>query len=521
MDETRRSKEGRTSAATVAEDGSRAPTVGDVLAQNEVTPSIGTLQPGHLVAERYRIEHLVGVGGMGAVYKATDERLRRAVALKTLAPFATNDSDARRRFETEARAASAIHHAGVVAVHDFGVDGPMPFIVLEYLRGEDLAAVLNRQMRLDVAATTDIMLGVCAGVFAAHEAGVIHRDLKPSNVFTVKGSGVQTVKVLDFGVSKLVSSREHSLTGKGDIIGTIDYMSPEQAGGRPVDARSDQFSLGVILYRCVTGRTPHRGETTVETLRRILVGDFPRPRQLVPELPAEFEALLCRAMALEPEGRFPSVHHLGRALLAHASERGRRQWTDTFDGQAPSQSTTQAARGVDAPPRPGSGTQTFPAPATVLQPGPPEPELPSTRTVLPGERPSQGVSATVQPVMADAASPMAIGSGGGRPRHRWTVVLAGLAVLAAAGWGLAWFGSAHRAKNAPEAHAPAPLPAPALLPDASASEDAGTDVRAAPSAQPAASATETQRSGRTRPARTPKPRPEAIKYTPNGVPILR
>lgn len=517
MDDTRRD-ESQAAAATVADDGTKQ-VVGPVpipidVPQDTATPSVGTLQPGQMVAGRYRIDHLLGVGGMGAVYKATDDRLSRAVALKTLAPFATNDPDSRRRFETEARAASAIHHPGVVAVYDFGVDGHVPFIVLELLRGEDLSAVLKRQTRMDVAEAIDIMLGVCAGVCAAHEAGVIHRDLKPSNIFVVSTGAVQAVKVLDFGVSKIVTSRDCSQTGKSDVMGTLEYMSPEQALGRSVGQYSDQFSLGVILYRCLTGHSPHRGASAADTLRRLLTGDFPRPRELVPDLPFAIEDLICRTIAGEAEKRWPSVHQLGRELLPYASERGRRQWLDTFECPTPSiQAPAPAAPAASS--RAGLGTQTFPAAVTVIQGDQRTlPELPPTHTM------QKVPSGTVQPVIGSIDISSIAKPASGRSWRRWAVI-GGIGILATTG-GLAALvfrpGSPGDPVVAPPALVSAPSPVPVLPVDAAAPRD----VRVSPpDTQLVGAPAETESVDQSKAARPRKPRSAAIKFTPNGVPILR
>jgi eukaryotic-like serine/threonine-protein kinase len=313
--------------------------------QSPAAPGGDLLRPGQRLAQRYEIGQLIGKGGMGAVYRAADLRLKRTVAVKTLAPFGASDPGARSRFEREAQAASAIDHLNIVAVFDYGVDGSLPFIVMEYLRGTDLAQVLA-EGPLSVQRATDVALGICAGVFAAHEVGIIHRDLKPQNVFIVPAGAGDIVKVLDFGVSKRSTSVEASLTDQGDVVGTVHYMSPEQAEGRLLDERSDQFSIGVILYRAVVGKTPHPGQTTQAILVNIARAHFPPPREILPDIDHGFETVLLRAMSLRPADRFPSVHHLGRALLPFASERGRRQWTDTFTVDSPNVPVTRAHRPV-------------------------------------------------------------------------------------------------------------------------------------------------------------------------------
>src|SRR5947209_10727305 len=194
---------------------------------------------------KYRIVRLMGEGGMGAVYEAVHPVLKKRFAIKTLLPTVAVQRDARARFLREAEAASRINHPNVVAVLDVGTEGDTPYLVMEFLEGETLDALLARRTVLPVADAVDLMLPVISAVSTAHEHGVIHRDLKPQNIFLSRGPWGEAIpKVLDFGVSKLVDDGEAvALTGTQAMLGTVTYMSPEQArGARGVDARSDQYA---------------------------------------------------------------------------------------------------------------------------------------------------------------------------------------------------------------------------------------------------------------------------------------
>ena len=321
-----------------------------------MTDGQGMLRPG-VVLGKYRIVGQLGSGGMGSVYEAVHTGIGKPVALKTMTAALANDPRAEQRFLREAAAASRLEHPHVVDVTDFGSDSGVIYIVMELMRGEDLAALVQRAPAgLDVSFVADVMLPVCAGVFAAHEKGVIHRDLKPQNVFLARTAlGDVVPKVLDFGISKLIDEQANSaLTNSGSVMGTTHYLSPEQVTGMPIDGRSDEFALGVILYECVTGRRPHEGETIFTIMRAISDGRFTRPMAVRPDLPPQFEAVILKAMSNRPDGRFPTVHDMGRALLPFASPKGRVMWAEYFDrgqtGRASgAHSASHAARGF-APP---------------------------------------------------------------------------------------------------------------------------------------------------------------------------
>ena len=291
-----------------------------------------TLVPGTTLG-RYEIGRLLGRGGMGAVYEALHRDLKKRVAIKVLsAKLATEE--AKQRFLREGEAASRIQHPNVVDVTDVGVEGGLSYLVMEFLEGEDLSSRLAREGPLAPRQAADILLPVCAGLGVAHDEGVVHRDLKPENIFLVKQrqGGIEP-KVLDFGISKLTGRNALAMTGTIATFGTPYYMPPEQVrGARQADQRSDVYALGVVLYECVTGRRPFEADNVYTMLHAIGAGEYLAPRKVRPELPLELEAVIVRAMRLEPADRFPTVRHLAAALLPFASDKSRVLWADTFGG---------------------------------------------------------------------------------------------------------------------------------------------------------------------------------------------
>jgi serine/threonine protein kinase len=265
----------------------------------------------------YRILSLLGAGGMGEVYLAEDTRLRRKVALKVLPEIIAQDEDRLRRFEQEAFAASALNHPNILTIYEFAAEGKTHFLASEFIDGETLRARLGRAP-LSLEETLDIAVQTAQALSAAHEAKIIHRDIKPENVM-IRKDGL--VKVLDFGLAKLVEpapldaeaeTRIQGLTQAGMIVGTIAYMSPEQGRGKPVDARTDIFSLGVVLYEMLTRRHPFMGETMSHTMVAILEKEPPPLAQAVKDLPGELEQIMKRAMAKNVDERYKS----GAALLS-------------------------------------------------------------------------------------------------------------------------------------------------------------------------------------------------------------
>jgi len=277
----------------------------------------------------FRITDKLGEGGMGEVYLATDTRLDRQVALKILPDEVAGDADRRGRFEAEARAASAINHSNITAIYDVGEDGGVHYIVMEFVDGDDLSARMATSA-LDEREIVRIGEQVADALAEAHAVGITHRDIKPANVMvTSRGQ----VKVLDFGLAKLRSGDEdpidegaptQTMTQPGVVMGTVRYMSPEQALGKSLDARSDIFSLGIVLYELTTGQAPFVGETSAETITKIS-RDEPIPvRELNTGVSAELERIVRKCLEKDPSRRYQSSRELAVDLqnLARDGESG-------------------------------------------------------------------------------------------------------------------------------------------------------------------------------------------------------
>jgi hypothetical protein len=288
----------------------------------------------------YEVVGLLGAGAMGEVYQARDHRLRRNVAVKVLPPAFSQDPDRLHRFEHEARAAGALNHPNVLAIHDVGSDGRARYLVSELLEGQTLRSRMADSL-VAQRKVVEYAIQIARGLAAAHDKGIVHRDLKPENVFLTRDGGV---KILDFGLAKLnwpacladEGDATESLTEPGTVLGTVGYMSPEQVRGEIVDHRSDIFSLGTILYEMLAGRRPFQGKTAVETMNAILKEEPPRLSDLSPDLPPGLERIASHCLEKNAEERFQSARDLAfdmEALshpsnpsvraLAHASARRR------------------------------------------------------------------------------------------------------------------------------------------------------------------------------------------------------
>jgi Tol biopolymer transport system component len=269
-----------------------------------------TLQPGERLGV-YTVRERVGSGGAGEVWRATDERLERDVAIKVLLPHLTDDPERLKRFASEARTAGALNHANILSVYDVGEHGGAPFIVCEYLEGESLRARLQAG-RLPAAMAVAVALQIARGLAAAHARGIVHRDLKPENVFLRSDGGV---KLLDFGLAKLQAPATPGMSNAvtGIIAGTAGYMAPEQATGQEVDARADLFALGATLYEMLTGERAFSGASTIETLRVNLTSDPPKSPASLALSPA-LAAIVTRLVAKSPNARFQSAADVAEAL---------------------------------------------------------------------------------------------------------------------------------------------------------------------------------------------------------------
>ncbi|MFO0726786.1 MAG: serine/threonine-protein kinase [Myxococcota bacterium] len=295
----------------------------------------------------YEVVRLIGAGGMGAVYEALHVGLKKRVALKTLHAAVRGNDEVVARFLREGEAASRIQHPNVVDMTDLGVHEGTPFLVMEYLEGESLSRLLARDAPLSPERTLAVMLPVMAAVAAAHDEGVVHRDLKPENIFLARNRlGVVEPKLLDFGISKISSTVD--LTKTASFLGTPQYISPEQAqGSKHVDGRADQYALGVILTKCLTGSLPASSDNLLALLHKVALGQLTRPRELRPDLPEALDLILMRAMALEPSARYAHVAVLGEVLLAFADDPTRAAYGPYFRGRA---SEIRGGKGPSRPP---------------------------------------------------------------------------------------------------------------------------------------------------------------------------
>jgi hypothetical protein len=259
---------------------------------------------GDLLGSKYRLVQRIGAGGMGQVWLADHEALDREVAVKLIAP-AEPSPVALRRFEREARLAGRLRSPHVAQLYDFGLHDGQPYLVMERLEGEDLHRRLERGP-LSLEEVARLVDGVAMALAEAHEHGIIHRDIKPANVFFTRAGAREVVKVLDFGIA-VSAGTAAALTGEGAIIGTPQYMSPEQSQGQPVDARSDLWSLAVVAYEALTGVQPFEGGNDWEALAAIAKRPVPPPSTLVAGLPEAVDEFFRRALRRQPSRRFPTA----------------------------------------------------------------------------------------------------------------------------------------------------------------------------------------------------------------------
>jgi DNA-binding NarL/FixJ family response regulator/tRNA A-37 threonylcarbamoyl transferase component Bud32 len=273
---------------------------------------------GKTFAERYEIISVIGRGGMSIVYKAMHKFMKRLVAIKILHPHLVMDLNNLKRFRLEAEAASALAHENIIRIYDFGLsaDGEA-FLVMDYLDGLSLQQVVKRELSLSAERSMHIFLQICLGLEHAHNKGVVHRDLKPSNIVLVKDrDGLESVRIVDFGIAKIGTSGNLNITTAGEVYGSPAYMSPEQCMGQVVDQRSDIYSLGCVMYETLSGRAPFRSDNAFNIMNQ-QVRDMPQPlREIIPELPEELEKIIFKSMAKDPAARQQSASALRNELTA-------------------------------------------------------------------------------------------------------------------------------------------------------------------------------------------------------------
>ena len=258
----------------------------------------------------YRIEGVLGRGGMGTVYLATHQRLERKAALKVLIPEIADDEDFRERFIRESQIAAALDHPNVVPIYDADEEDGVPFIAMRYVEGSDLKSQLRERVRLSTERALEVIEQVASALDAAHEVGLVHRDVKPANILIEKKTG--RAYLTDFGVAK--SSTATGLTRTGSFLGTVDYCAPEQISGKPVDRLVDVYALGCVLYHCLTGQPPYVRETEVAVVQAHLADPIPALSTVRPDLPHELDGVIVTAMAKHPEVRFATAGALAEAF---------------------------------------------------------------------------------------------------------------------------------------------------------------------------------------------------------------
>ena len=292
-----------------------------------MTEEWSQISAGQVIDGKYRIVRLLGTGGMGAVYEGENVRIRRKVAIKMLHLSVSTQADVVKRFEREAQASALVGSEHICEVLDLGLLADNTrYMVMEYLDGETLSNRIRQHGRLLPHQTIPLLLQILEALGAAHAAGIIHRDLKPDNVFILpQRSGMKDfIKILDFGVSKFAQTggEEMNVTRAGAVVGTPYYMSPEQAkGSSAIDARTDVYAIGVLLYQATTGQVPYQAETFNELLFKIVLEVAPPPQVYVPDIDPEFAGIILKAMAREPEHRFQSCAEFASALQSFQAAR--------------------------------------------------------------------------------------------------------------------------------------------------------------------------------------------------------
>jgi serine/threonine-protein kinase len=271
---------------------------------------------GDVLSDRYELEELVGTGGMSSVFRAHDRLLDRKVALKILHEQYTDDPEYVERFRHEARAVAALSHPNIVTVIDRGEHENRQFIVFEYVEGENLKQVIERRGPAPVTTALELAIQIARGLSFAHQQGLVHRDVKPQNVL-LNGDG--QAKVTDFGIARSLDV-QHGMTQTGTVLGTSDYIAPEQAQGQRVDEHTDVYSLGVVLYELLTSEVPFRGENFVAVAMRHINDPPPPIRDKRPDVPRRLEAAVQRAMAKQPDDRFQTMAEFASELEANLAE---------------------------------------------------------------------------------------------------------------------------------------------------------------------------------------------------------
>ncbi len=300
----------------------------------------------------YELVRVIGKGGMGMVWEARHTTLGKRVAIKTLKHDLLDNGDLVSRFMREARAASALRHENAVDVTDVSEAGGTPFFVMDFLEGEPLATRMHQHGALPLKEAVNIAIPILAALGRAHEIGIVHRDIKPGNIFLAKNSGGDVKPMLvDFGISKVASDDDEHLTRDASFMGTPHYAAPEQTyDTKGVDARADQYAVGVVLYEMIAGRRPFSGKTAIDVVIAMREGKYTALATVAPKCPKELADQIQKAMSVLPEDRYPSVREFGCALLPWSSLRVRTAYSKSFGLNDVTGSTDLGAFGLLTPP---------------------------------------------------------------------------------------------------------------------------------------------------------------------------
>src|SRR3984957_7263497 len=378
------------------------------------------------VIGRYEIVEELGRGAMGSVFKARDPAVGRIVALKTIHTTALEGAQSeeyRTRFYREARASGVLAHPGIVPVFDVGDDAGVPFLVMEFVEGRNLADVIKKGERYTLDRVSEIVQQIAEALGYAHRQGVIHRDIKPANILMTSKAvyGSERPRITDFGIAKLASS---DITTTGQSLGTPSFMPPEQFTGSPIDGRADLFSLGVILYSLATGEQPFPGETMTAVSYKVVYTEPIPPAKLNPAIPARYEAVILKALAKSPSDRFQTGEEMAQELAAMRMGAG----------------TTISPSANSAPPPGNSDVTLGPGAAGAGAFFPPAQAVTADRTAKPGQAPAAKKPAKSFESLFGIA----------------LLSVAGLAAVIAGGW----FWYSHRKPPEPPPHQVVTLPAP-------------------------------------------------------------
>lgn len=266
---------------------------------------------GRILGNRYEIIAKLGSGGMANVYQAKDRVLNRVVTVKVLRNELAEDKDFVRRFQLEAQAVASLSHPNIVSIYDVGEEDGLPYLVMEYVEGCNLKEIIKREGRLSPGEVISIGMQVCAALAHAHEKGIIHRDIKPHNILVMPGG---RVKVADFGLARVLSLPNVTVTQSGTVMGSVHYFAPEQARGEEVGPKSDIYSLGVVLYEALSGHVPFQGDNPISVALKHLQEEPPSLRKENPAVPPSLEEIIFKAMAKDPDKRFDSAREMQNAL---------------------------------------------------------------------------------------------------------------------------------------------------------------------------------------------------------------